>query len=123
MLLATTMMIIKSTLFPQAKLTQRKQRRLHEAARLMEEEAARRFVNDQTRQLSNGGGDATGADVGADLQVKPVVNYAQSSEEQALLREQERMKDDLKNKHQKVKNKPTKHRLTIPVLPGPAPPN
>ena len=86
----------------QAKLSQRKQRKLHEAARLMEEEAARRFVNDQTRQLSNGGGDSTPADVGSDLQVRPVVNYAQSSEEQALLREQERMKDDLKNKHQKV---------------------
>ena len=54
----------------------------------MEEEAARRFVAEQTRQLSQGGGASDSTDVGSDLQHKPTVNYAQSSEEQAMLREQ-----------------------------------
>jgi hypothetical protein len=54
----------------------------------MEEEAARRFVVDQTRQLAQGDRDKGSQDVGADLQHRPKVNYTQSSEEQAILREQ-----------------------------------
>lgn len=54
----------------------------------MEEEAARRFVAEQTRQLSQGGLDSSPTDAGSDLQHKPTVHYAQSSEEQAMLREQ-----------------------------------
>ena len=54
----------------------------------MEEEAARRFVAEQTRQLSQGGGASDPTDMGSDLQHKPTVHYAQSSEEQAMLREQ-----------------------------------
>ena len=54
----------------------------------MEEDAARRFVAEQTRQLSQGGGASDPTDMGSDLQHKPTVHYAQSSEEQAMLREQ-----------------------------------
>ena len=72
----------------QAKLAARRQRGLQEAARQMEEEAARRFVAEQTRQLAQGGDDSDMTDIGSDLQHKPTVKYAQSTEEQALMREQ-----------------------------------
>ena len=79
----------------QAKLAARRARRLAESQRKMEEEEAQRVVAEQRKQMQQQGG-ANGSGSGSEtvqsqdtgLLVAPKMSYGESTEEQALKKEQ-----------------------------------
>ena len=79
----------------QAKLAARRARRLAESQRKMEEEEAQRVVAEQRKQMqqqggtgSSGGGSETIQSQDTGLLVAPKMSYGESTEEQALKKEQ-----------------------------------
>ncbi|WAR00886.1 hypothetical protein MAR_025258, partial [Mya arenaria] len=86
-----------------AKLQARRNRRINESHRKLEEDEAQRIIADQRRQMAQEVNKETGPEVTVDtgLVRQPKVNLVESMEEKALKKEQDRAKDDLKRQQKK----------------------
>ncbi|CAH1797049.1 unnamed protein product [Owenia fusiformis] len=80
-----------------AKLAARKARKLKEIQRLQEEEAAKRFVSEQEKQMKQ----VVAAKASEDDMLRlPEVHIGESIEEQALRKEQERAREEMRERHE-----------------------